>query len=408
MKNLVLLSQVFHPNTQSTSLLLTDLVLNLQDADTKVTVICGFPNSVGKDLVDRYEKFHGVDIYRCGINVDLKKGLWQRLVSYASYLTHAGWKLLWLPQKDTILGVSNPPFLSIVLMIVSILSGCRYYFIMHDVYPEGLVALGKLSLASPLTKLWCALNRLSYKYASAIIVLGRDMQELLVRNYAIGIDKVVYIPNWSITSTEVPIPFESNSLAQELNLQDKFVVQYSGNMGLWHDIDTFIRAAAKLSNQTNIKFLFIGNGIRLTQAQQLSQELELQNVIWMDFVPKEKLSTSLSCAHVSLISLNLGLEGIAVPCKLYGILGAGRAILAQVPNTSEIAYTVLEEECGFVVAPGNVDELVERIILLEVDRDLTDQMGHRAFQAYQSKYTVEIITKQFKEILHIQNQSDLK
>jgi colanic acid biosynthesis glycosyl transferase WcaI len=403
MKNLVLISQVFHPNTQSTSLLLTDFATNIQDADTKVIVICGFPNGVDNDLVDRYENFNGIEIYRCGINVNLKKGLWQRLVSYVSYLTHAGWKLLFLPQKDVILGVSNPPFLSIVLMIVSILSGCRYYFIMHDVYPEGLVAVSKLSPAAPLTNIWRALNKLSYLYANKIIVLGRDMRELLMRNYAISTDKIAYIPNWSITNTDTPIPFESNSLAKELNLQDKFVVQYSGNMGLWHDIDTFIRAAAKLSNKTNIKFLFIGNGIRLTQAQQLAQELELQNVIWMDFVPKEKLPTSLSCAHISLISLNLGLEGIAVPCKLYGILGAGRAILAQVPNTSEIAYTVLEEECGFVVAPGNVDELVEKIMLLEVDRDLTNKMGNRAFQAYQSKYTVEIITKQFKEILHIPN-----
>jgi colanic acid biosynthesis glycosyl transferase WcaI len=403
MKNLILISQVFHPNTQSTSLLLTDLALNIQDPDTKVVVICGFPNGVDNDLVDRYENFNGIEIYRCGINVNLKKGLWQRLVSYVSYLTHAGWKLLFLPQKDVILGVSNPPFLSIVLMIVSILSGCRYYFIMHDVYPEGLVAVSKLSPASPLTNIWRALNKLSYRYANRIIVLGRDMQELLMRNYAISTDKIAYIPNWSVTNTDTPIPFESNSLAQELNLQDKFVVQYSGNMGLWHDIDTFIRAAAKLSNKTNIKFLFIGNGIRLTQAQQLAQKLELKNVIWMDFVPKEKLPVSLSCAHISLISLNLGLEGIAVPCKLYGILGAGRAILAQVPSTSEIAYTVLEEECGFVVAPGNVDELVKKIMQLESDRDLTNQMGHRAFQAYQSKYTVEIITKQFKETLHIQN-----
>jgi colanic acid biosynthesis glycosyl transferase WcaI len=404
MKNLVLISQVFYPNTQSTSLLLTDLALNIQDSDTKVIVICGFPNGIDNDLVDRYENFKGIEIHRCGINVNLKKGLWQRIVSYISYLFHAGWKLLFLQQKDIILGVSNPPFLSIVLMIVSMLSGCKYYFIMHDVYPEGLVAVSKLTPTSPATKLWHTLNKLSYRYAKKIVVLGRDMQELLMRKYSISADKIAYIPNWSLTTTDTPISFESNSLAQELNLQDKFVVQYSGNMGLWHDIDTFIRAAAKLSSKTNIKFLFVGNGIRLTQAQKLAQKLELQNVMWMDFVPKEKLHTSLSCAHISLISLNLGLEGIAVPCKLYGILGSGRAILAQVPSTSEIAYTVLEEECGFVVTPGDVDGLVKRIMQLEADRDLTNEMGHRAFQAYQSNYTIEIITKQFKEVLHIQNQ----
>jgi colanic acid biosynthesis glycosyl transferase WcaI len=399
MKNLVLISQVFHPNTQSTSLLLTDLALNIQDADTKVIVICGFPNGVDNDLVDRYENFHGIDIYRCGINVNLKKGLWQRLVSYASYLIHAGWKLLLLPKKDVILGVSNPPFLSIVLMIVSVLSGSKYYFIMHDVYPEGLVAVNKLAPTSLATKLWRALNKLSYRYANKIVVLGRDMQELLMNNYAITADKIAYIPNWSLTSTEAPISFENNSLAQELQLQDKFVVQYSGNMGLWHDIDTFIQAAAQLQRNPNIKFLFIGNGIRQKQAQQLAAEFKLTNIIWLDFLPKEQLNTSLTCAHIALISLNVGLEGIAVPCKLYGILSSGKAIIAQVPAKSEIAYTVTEEECGFVVQPGDVNGLVEKIEVLEANRDLTSKMGCRSFQAYQSKYTIEIITKQFKSML---------
>jgi glycosyltransferase involved in cell wall biosynthesis len=400
MKNLVLLSQVFHPNTQSTSLLLTDLALNLQDADTKVTVICGFPNGVDNDLVCRYENFNGIDIYRCGINVNLKKGLWQRLVSYVSYLIHAGWKLLWLPQRDVVLGVSNPPFLSIVLMIVSVLSNSKYHFIMHDVYPEGLVAVGKLTSISLATKLWRAVNKLSYGYTNKIIVLGRDMQELLMRNYAIAPNQIAYIPNWSLTTTEAPIPFESNSLAQELQLQDKFVVQYSGNMGLWHDIDTFVKAAAQLQSNPDIKFLFIGNGIRQKQAQQLAAELKLTNIIWLDFLPKEQLNTSLTCAHIALISLNVGLEGIAVPCKLYGILGSGRAIIAQVPAASEIAYVVTEEDCGFVVQPGDVKSLVEKIEVLAADRELTSKMGWRSFQAYQSKYTIEIIAKQFKSMLN--------
>jgi colanic acid biosynthesis glycosyl transferase WcaI len=399
MKNLVLISQVFYPNTQSTSLLLTDLALNIQDADTKVIVICGFPNGVDNHLVDRYENFNGIDIYRCGINVNLKKGLWQRLVSYVSYLTHAGWKLLLLPQKDVILGVSNPPFLSIILMIVSILSRSKYYFIMHDVYPEGLVAVNKLAPTSLATKLWRTLNKLSYRYANKIVVLGRDMQELLMNNYAITADKIAYIPNWSLTTTEAPIPFENNSLAQKLQLQDKFVVQYSGNMGLWHDIDTFIKAAAQLQSNPDIRFLFIGNGIRQKQAQQLAAELQLTNIIWLDFLPKEQLNTSLTCAHIALISLNVGLEGIAVPCKLYGILSSGKAIIAQVPAKSEIAYTVTEEDCGFVVQPGDVNGLVEKIKALEADRDLTSKMGWRSFQAYQSKYTIEIITKQFKSML---------
>jgi glycosyltransferase involved in cell wall biosynthesis len=327
--------------------------------------------------------------------------LWQRIVSYLFYLIHAGWKLFLFPKKDIIIGVTNPPFLSILLMIVSVMTGCGYYFIMHDVYPEGLVAVGKLKETSLITKIWRKLNRYSYHKAVKLLVLGRDMKDLLIQNYGLAPEKIEYIPNWSLTTSNTFTPFEQNDLARELKIQDKFVIQYSGNMGLWHDIDTFVRAAAQLKTNPDIQFLFIGNGIRKKKAHQLAQELELTNIIWMDFVPKEKLSTSLTCAHVALISLNTGLEGIAVPCKLYGILGSGRAILAQVPATSEVAYTITEEECGFVIPPGDVDELVSRIQQLEQNRDLTNTMGSRSFQAYKSKYTIEQIANQFRKMLGI-------
>jgi glycosyltransferase involved in cell wall biosynthesis len=401
MQNLVIVSQLFYPDTQATSLLLTDLALNLQDANTKITVICGFPNGAEKHLVKHHENFQGIDIYHCGIKIDSKSGLFQRMISYESYLIHAIWKLIFLKEKDIIIGVTNPPFLSILLMIVSMITGCGYYFIMHDVYPEGLVAVGKLKEQSFITKTWRKLNRYSYQRATKLVVLGRDMKDLLAQNYALEPEKIEYIPNWSTTSANLLTSFEKNELASELGIEDKFVIQYSGNMGLWHDIDTFIRAAAKLKTNLNIQFLFVGNGIRQQKAYQLAQELELTNIIWMDFVPKEKLSTSLTCAHVALISLNTGLEGIAVPCKLYGILGSGRAILAQVPAKSEVAYTITEEECGFVISPGDVDGLVKRIQQLEQDRDLTSKMGLRSFQAYKSKYTIETIAKQFQHLLEL-------
>lgn len=401
MNKIVLVSQVFYPDPCATSSLLTELALNIQNSNNKVVVICGFPNGVENQIVNRHDNFNGIDIYRCGIKLNSKAGLLQRIISYVFYLIHATWKLIFIEDKSMMLGVTNPPFISILLLIVSAITGLKYYFILHDVYPEGLVAVGKLKEKSFVTKIWRKLNRYSYQRAIKLVVLGRDMKDLLIQNYGLAPEKIEYIPNWSITTANTFTPFETNDFARELNIQAKFVVQYSGNMGLWHDIDTFVRAAAQLKTNPDIQFLFIGNGIRQQQAHQIAQELALTNIIWMDFVSKDQLSTSLTCAHVALISLNTGLEGIAVPCKLYGILGSGRAILAQVPATSEIAYTIIEEQCGFVIPPGDVNGLVSRIKQLEHDRDLTSTMGLRSFQAYKYKYTIETIAEQFKQMLEI-------
>jgi glycosyltransferase involved in cell wall biosynthesis len=401
MNNIVIVSQVFYPNTISTSNLLTELALNIQDENSKISVICGFADGAEQQVLDRYENYHGIEIYRCGINTNSRAGILQRIISYICYLIHAGWKLIFFKGNNIIIGVTNPPFLCILLMIVSLINGCTYYFLMHDVYPEGLVAVGKLKEHSFVNRIWRKLNKLSYQRAKKLIVLGRDMADLLIEKYDINSSKIEYIPNWSLMTTEELIPFEKNDLAHELGIQDKFVVQYSGNMGLWHDIDTFILAADKLKTNLDIQFLFIGNGMRQKRAYQLAQKLELTNIIWMDFAPKDRLNTSLTCAHVALISLNSGLEGIAVPCKLYGILGSGKAIIAQVPAKSEVAYTILEEECGFVIPPGDVDELVNKIQQLEKDRELTSRMGLQSFHAYKSKYTIASISNKFQRVLGI-------
>jgi glycosyltransferase involved in cell wall biosynthesis len=399
--NILLVSQVFHPNTQSTSLLLNDLALNIQSENTKITAISGFPNGVDNDIVKRYENFQGIDIYRCGLNVDLKSGIVPRILSYISYLPHAAWKVIFYPDDCITIGITNPPFLAIMLGIVSKLAGRKFYFIMHDVYPEGLIELGKLKESSMVVKLWRRLNQMSYHRSEKIVVLGRDMQDLLVKNYQIDPEKIEIIPNWSLTRTATRLPLAENSLAQELEIADKFIVQYSGNMGIWHDIDSLIKAAGRLQHIPDIQFLFIGNGIRQKQAQQLAKDLQLNNISWMDFVPQQQLATSLSCSHLALISLNAGLEGIAVPCKLYGILASGRAIIGQVPANSEIAYVIEEENCGFVVAPGDIDGLVDKIKQLYHDRELTEQMGLNAFEAYRSKYTINNIVEKFQKMLNI-------
>jgi colanic acid biosynthesis glycosyl transferase WcaI len=399
MKSVIIVSQVFYPNTQSTSLLLTDLALGLKDCNTRVTVICGFPGGIKSHSVECYENFRGIDIHRVGIDVNLKHGMWQRLISYVSFLLHVAWKLAFLSLDDLIIGVSNPPFLSILFLLLSKIATCNYYFLIHDVYPEGLVAVDKLKEHSIFAKIWHRLNEISYLRSKKIVVLGRDMSRLLLNNYSIEPSQVECIPNWSLTSRDALPSFEGNKLARELKIEDKFIVQYSGNMGLWHDIESFVRAAGELKANLDIHFLFIGNGIRQKQARKLAQDLELDNIIWMDFLPREELDTSLTCSHVALISLNSGLEGIAVPCKLYGILASGRPIIAQVPEESEVAYVVKEENCGFVIPPGNTQELVQRILELARDRSLAREMGLRSFHAYKSKYTIEIITKQFRSML---------
>jgi colanic acid biosynthesis glycosyl transferase WcaI len=395
---LIVVTLDFYPDDQAASQLLTDLLVHVAKSGVQVTVFCGFPVAATNSRpgpVPREERLKGIIIRRCGLNVNEKQGLLNRAVLYASFLTHAGWRLVRINRHSTVFGITSPPFIAQLLWLTSLVKRFSYTYLLLDVYPEALVALGTLARASLLVRCWIELNRSSYQRAKGLAVIGRDMIPLLERNYGIPQDRVAYIPNWSIAAGDDSHVVSENPLAVRLGIADKFVVQYSGNMGLLHDIESLVHAAAHLRDEPHIHFLFIGKGRRRQSAETLSRRLGLTNVTWLDFVPREQLPETLACCHVAIVSMRAGMEGVAVPSKLYGILAAGRAVIAQVPEDSEIAMVVEEEGCGVVVPPSDVDRLVDAIRMLAADREAIDEMSARAFAAYRAKYTIDQAVRAF-------------
>lgn len=399
MRPVVVISQAFYPDSVSTSQLLSELLPRLGEEGIPIRVLCGFGfRADGTGPTVRRGQLGTVAIERCGLNVSTKGSSVTRALSTLSFLVHVGWRLLWIRRYHLVFGVTVPPFMAIVLGVVSLLRPLRYQYMLQDTYPEGLVALGRLSGRSPLTRLWRSLNRLGYRRAQRIVVLGRDMVPLLTEGYGIPPERISYVPHWSAVEMDRVVSFESSPLAAQLGISGKFVVQYSGNMGLWHDTDTIIRAAEKLQCDEHIHFLFIGDGMRRRSSEEMARRLGLRNVTWLDYMPKERLAETLTCCHAALISLREGLQGAAVPCKLYGILASGRAVIAQVPEGSEVSSTVQEENCGVVVPPGSAEGLAQAIRDLAADPEKAASMGARAFAAYRSKYTLDQAVETFRQL----------
>ena len=312
-QKILFLSHVFYPDQSSTSQLFTPLMEKLVDKGFDVTVLAGRTVTRNSDDKKIFK------IVECGFRVDHKRSLLLRFFAYTSYLVHCFWLLLKTDRQTTVMAVTNPPMNAQLLYFASLLKKFKYEYVFLDIYPEGLEALGKLH-NKYIFSAWRYLNRLAYKRAQNLYCLGRDMMDLINKKYDISLHELIYLPHWSANETTKPIEFLDSRSAKELDLLDKFVVQYSGNMGIWHDMETFVRAASLLEDDDSISFLFVGDGVKKKSAQALAEELNLRNIIWKDFVPFSQLSDSLACCHVSLISLKDGLEGIAVPCKFYGIL----------------------------------------------------------------------------------------
>ena len=142
--------------------------------------------------------------------------------------------------------------------------------------------------------------------------------------------------------------------------------------------------------------MFVGGGMRKKELMDVISSNDLENVIIMPFQPNEKFNTILTACHVGLVTMRDKLEGMAVPSKIYGIMAAGIPVIAIVPLNSEIAFIIKEENCGFVLKPGDLSGFINAIGLLKSDENLRKQMGQNSRLAFEKKYSTREIAHLYK------------
>src|SRR5690606_38425741 len=111
------------------------------------------------------------------------------------------------------------------------------------------------------------------------------------------------------------------------------------------------------------------------------QAAGLDNVVFVDYQPKERRPEVLAAADVHVVPLRRGLARASVPSKTYSILAAGRTIVASVDEGTEVARLVEKAGAGLAVPPEDPVAFTDAIVtLLEgPDREAAMARGGRAF-----------------------------
>jgi len=396
-KKFFLISQVFYPDEVSSAHLFTILCKHLAKENIKVEVWAAQPSYTRSDMQPSHLIYHSINIRYLRSTRFHKSNLSGRALNILSFIISTASRLLFSKDKSPVFTHTTPPFLGIVVSMICRIKKRKFIYIMLDIFPEGLIRLGKISRNNPITKIWKGMFIRSLKRSNKILVLGRDMEDYIESIYTEGKKKIEYIPHWQDEKLIHPIPFNENPFVEEYQMKNKFVIQYSGNMGLWNDMATIGKAAGQ--SAADVNFVFIGDGIRKTELTEAISDKNSENILYLPFQPGEKLSEALSGCHISLVTLREGLEGMAVPSKIYGILASGIPVIALVPQNSEIAYIVNEEKCGIVINPNDPKELLQAIYMLKSDDNLRREMGLNARKAFDMKYTTGIIAEKYLKII---------
>ena len=271
-----------------------------------------------------------------------------------------------LQRGDVALTVTAPFVLPYAVAAAAKLKRARSALIMHDLYPDVLVMAGVLRPTSLLAKAIRGANALMFRALNAVIIIGRDTERLLLRYKGVTRDKIRFIPNWATLVPGVrPIKTESAYRPHTA----RFVVGLSGNLGFTHDPVIVFDAARLLRDDPDIHFLLSGWGIGFERLKEMQREAGLPNVTLVDRVEDENLEEFLSAANVWLIPYRKDVAGVSVPSRFYNLLAIGRPVVLVSEPDAEAALTVAEHGVGWVVTPGNADELARIIRVAALSED---------------------------------------
>ncbi|MBK8683465.1 MAG: hypothetical protein IPN31_16455 [Bacteroidetes bacterium] len=150
----------------------------------------------------------------------------KKLYGYVMGAIQIYWLLITRFRKHEVFFISLPPMGYLLKLFLP----HRFSMLIWDVYPDVFKITG-MKESHWFYSLWAKCNRIVFKKAYRLFTIGNRMADLL--SVYIDRSKILITPIWSIFQTNSKVEKNTNPFIIEHKLQDKFIVQYSGNIGLY-------------------------------------------------------------------------------------------------------------------------------------------------------------------------------
>jgi colanic acid biosynthesis glycosyl transferase WcaI len=362
----VLLLNLYYPPDSSATAKMAQSVVQALATAHDVTVLCGRPSYHPTERrpwqLYRTERAGRMRIVRVGSSDLPRTEMKKRVCNYFSYVLLSVPKALFLPC-DTLLAMTDPPFEGIVGALVALLKGKPYVYNIRDLYPD--MALGG-SLVAPglLAQIWEKLHRWALGRATRVVVLGEDMRNRIL---AKGVNPArIFVVR---DGAEIPAPEAEpgaldSEVIQAIRGDFKFVLVHAGNLGFYGAWDTLLAGARSLASE-GIGLVFVGDGAERERLQAAADGVP--NVRFLPFFPNSKIPSVLAAADAHLITVKRGLEGVVVPSKMYGVLAAGKPIVAVAPRECDVVS--IGEQKGFSIGADPDDRAAFVQCVLGISRN---------------------------------------
>jgi glycosyltransferase involved in cell wall biosynthesis len=377
-----------------------ELAKYLVEMGNKVTVIASDVDYLsGKKRYKRREIREGIEIIYSSTLFSVHKNFIYRALSFLSFSITSFFDALRIKNVDIVWGTSPPLFQAITAMIVAFLKRRPFIYEVRDLWIDFAKELNIVndSLILNILKIF---EGLLYKRAKKVIVNSPGFIPFIESK--IKKDKIILIPNGVISKDFEVEDKKVIDFRKNLGLNDKFVIMYTGNIGVANDIECIIKSADLLRNYKDIIFLLIGGGIKKSEYVRYVKENNIDNIIFLDSFPKKEMPVVISSADVCIATLkDIPLFRTVYPNKVFDYMASGKPTILSIDGV--IREVIEKAEGGIFVPPSDSKKLAEAVLFYYNNRDKIIIHGKNA-RNYVKKYferekIAKALEKYLKEII---------
>jgi glycosyltransferase involved in cell wall biosynthesis len=368
----------------------------------KVTVVTCVPNHPGGRIYPGYrnrlfqkETKDQIEVLRLWTYLTPNKGFLKRSINYIAFMLMAILSLPLLPKTDVVISTSPQFFCGMAGFFVSRLKRIPWILEIRDLWPDSILAVGAIKYKS-IIRMLEYLERFVYKNADKIVALTNAFKTHMVAK-DIAEDKIEIITNGVDLSLFRALP-KNNDLSEKLKLNGKFVVSYLGTHGMAHGLETVLKAAKVLEEQSSILFLLAGDGAERNRLLALRDEMKLKNVMMLSQFPKDKVPYLLATSDACMVLLiKSDVFKTVIPSKIFEAMAMRRPIILGVDG--ECRRIIEAANCGICIEPENSQQLAQAVLELFNSSELSETLGNNGRNVLEKNYDRNKLAKKYLKVM---------
>ena len=236
-----------------------------------------------------------------------------------------------------------------------------------------------------------------YNKSNHIIALTRGIQSGL-KKYGVKEKNIDVITNGA--DTKFFKPNLSSNLRDKFNLNDKFIVMYTGTFGFIHGFETIVEAAKLMNSDKyiDIVILLIGDGMKREYLDQSIKHHNLKNLRIIPPVSRKSMPQTINSSDICLATTHKSAVAKGyIPSKMFEYMACAKPIILGIDG--EASQIISQSESGICVGSENPEGIVQAIIKLKDDRVLREKLGKNGRRIVTQKYSRDSISKRYYDVI---------